>query len=337
MKQERDQYYGIYRNRRKVMQEAKQQIKDPKICIDFYPGSHGNYLEFACNKIAGVETKLATPFSRDGAAHFKQYIGPRSQVFHAAHWFFEGGPLPTTKILSIGYTVDDVLPLAQVSFLRSGPGKFDSDLLQNNTFHTLNNRFYKGTLDIIRLDYFVSVILPKYNNIREQLDLPEIFVLEQYNELSEDTKTLLKDKYDIVPLKLDEEQPDCPRHILRNYFERKMTLQLMNRQALMVYDETKDVHKFPYDCFYNEDQFIEELKKVATWAGFQYNDYDSIRKLHSQFIRKQPYAYSKQKADQVIEDVINKTGAEPDILTLLEESYVNSKLVELGHERRYRY
>ena len=334
---ERDQFYGIYRNRRKVMQEAKQQIKDPKICIDFYPGSHGNYLEFVCNKMAGIETKLATPFARDGAAHFKQYLDPRAQVFHAAHWFFEEEPLPTTKILSIGYTEDDVLPLSQVSLVRSGPGKFDPDLLQNNTFHTLNNRFYKGTMDAIKLDYFVEVVLPKYNDIRDQLDLPEIFLLEEYNALADNTKKLLKDKYDVVPLKLDDEQPDCPRRILRDYYERKLIFQLMKRQTLMVYDETKDVHKFPYGCFYNEDQFIDELEKVAVWANLQYNNYDSIRKLHSQFIRKQPYAYSKQKADQAVQDVINKTGAEPDILTLFEEAYVNSKLVELGHERRYRY
>ena len=86
---------------------------------------------------------------------------------------------------------------------------------------------------------------------------------------------------------------------------------------------------------YNENQFVEELKKVADWADLQYNDYDSIRKLHSQFLKRQPYKDSKQKCDQVINNILNKIDAGPDALNLFEESYVNAELVRLGHERRY--
>jgi len=287
--------------------------------------------------MAGVEIVSGTLFAADGSAHFKQYIDIRQKLFYAEHWFFQETAVPTTKVININYTEDDVLPLAQVSLLRSGPAKFDPNDLENNTYQKLNNRFYKGTMDNILADYFIEVVLPKYNVIREELSLPEMYVLTEFESLPESTRQMLATDYNIVPLEISEARPNCPRHILRNHYERKLVLQLMRRQQLMKYTETQDVHRFPYSSFYNEDRFIEELKKVADWANLQYNDYDSIKKLHSQFMKKQPYAFSKQKCDRVVQDVVNNTGTEPDALNLFEESYVNAQLVKLGHERRYRY
>ena len=264
-------------------------IQDPHICIDFYPGSHGNFLEFVCNKMAGVNAVNNDPFSPSGAAHNKHYAETEQQVFFADHWWAKKSTLPTTKILSISFTADDALSLEQISFLRSGPYKFDTNMLENNTYHKLNNEYFRPLLDLIIAEYFI-----------------------------------------------DESRPDCPRYILRDYFERHMGMRILNtHRRYLVYEEYKDVYKFPYSIMYNENQFVEELKKVADWADLQYNDYDSIRKLHSQFLEKQPYKDSKQKCDQVINNILNKIDTGPDALNLFEESYVNAELVRLGHERRY--
>lgn len=263
-------------------------IQDPHICIDYYPGSHGSFLEFVCNKMAGVNAVNNDPFSPNGAAHNKHYAETEQQVFFADHWLFKKSTLPTTKILSISYTADDALPLSQINFLRSGPYQFDPNTLENNTYQKLNNEYFGPLLDLIIAEY-----------------------------------------------PIDESRPDCPRHILRNYFERNMVMAILNTQQYMVYEEHKDVYKFPYGIMYNENQFVEELKKVADWADLQYNDYDSIRKLHSQFLKRQPYKDSKQKCDQVINNILNKIDTGPDALNLFEESYVNAELVRLGHERRY--
>ena len=261
-------------------------IQDPHICIDYYPGSHGSFLEFVCNKMAGVNAVNNDPFSPNGAAHNKHYVEPEQQVFFAGHWWAKKSTLPTTKILSISFTADDALLLEQIGFLRSGPYQFDTNLLENNTYHKLNNKHFRPLLDLIIDEYFI-----------------------------------------------DESRPDCPRYILRNYFEHNMGMRILNTH--LVYEEYKDVYKFPYSIMYNQNQFVEELKKVADWADLQYNDYDSIRKLHSQFLEKQPYKDSKQKCDQVINNILNKIDVGPDALNLFEESYVNAELVRLGHERRY--
>jgi len=263
-------------------------IQDPYICIDYYPGSHGNFLEVVCNKMAGVNTARNDPFDTNGAAHVKQYVKPEQQVFFADHWFSKKSILPTTKILSISYTADDALPLSQINFLRSGPYQFDSNLLENNTYQKLNNEYLRPLLDRITAEYFI-----------------------------------------------DESRPDCPRHILRNFFERNMVPGILRTQRFMIYEEYQDVYKFPYGIFYNKNQFVEELTKVAAWANLQYNDYDSIKKLHSQFLEKQPYKNSKQKCNQVINNILNKIDTGPDALNLLEESYVNAELVRFRHERRY--
>jgi hypothetical protein len=264
-------------------------IQDPHICIDFYPGSHGNFLELVCNKMAGVNTVDPDPFYPNGAAHNKHYVETEQQVFFAEHWFFKASTPPTTKILSISFTADDALSLRQISFLRSGPYKFDTNTLENNTYHKLNNEHYRSLLDEIIAEYCI-----------------------------------------------DESRPDCPRYILRDYFERNMAASILNTQSrYMVYEEYKDVYRFPYGIMYNQNEFIEELKKVADWADLQYNDYDSIRNLHSEFLKRQPYKDSKHKCDQVINNILNKIDTGPNALNLFEESYVNAELVRLGHERRY--
>ena len=66
------------------------------IYIDYYNGSHGNFLEFVCNKIAGIKIGQAVsgavpPFTiynniLDGAAHWPAYMAQK--MFHAQHYNF---------------------------------------------------------------------------------------------------------------------------------------------------------------------------------------------------------------------------------------------------------
>ena len=86
------------------------------IHIDFQGGAHGNYLEFVCNKIAGVTVN--TPFNSLGASHSKQYTGIK--IFHADHYSFLHKPFVFNKIISIQIDTDDLLLLQQISLLREG-------------------------------------------------------------------------------------------------------------------------------------------------------------------------------------------------------------------------
>jgi hypothetical protein len=73
------------------------------IHIDFQGGAHGNYLEFVCNKIAGVIEPGILPFNVSGAAHKKSYQA--EQVFFAGHYSYDPEKymtnLPAPKIMKL--------------------------------------------------------------------------------------------------------------------------------------------------------------------------------------------------------------------------------------------
>ena len=93
------------------------------IHIDFQGGAHGNYLEFVCNKIAGVATGM--PFNSIGASHNKVYTGKK--IFYADHYTWWPKPIVFDKIISIQIGKDDLLPLQQVSLLRAGDFGYDNN------------------------------------------------------------------------------------------------------------------------------------------------------------------------------------------------------------------
>lgn len=297
-----------------------------KICIDYYPGSHGNFLEFVCNKIAGVTPDILDPFVSSGAAH-RQFESPYRK-FRSEHWSMSNMIFPSKKIISIRFTEHDTLPLLEISYLRAGIAAFDINTADVNTYYKLTPTL----INVIKQDYYHTYVYDKFSTVD-----PLIATLRDVDSVSGHIEQLLLQKYNIKLLKLDADHPDCPRHILRDFFERQGLLLPLYQLAKMMYDSTFDVYEFPYINFYNEDAFIDQLKKLASWANLQYNNYDSIREYHRQFMIRQPYAHSKQKCDQIIENIINNSGMVPDVALLLEEAYINRELNRQGHERRYRY
>ena len=296
------------------------------IYIDYYPGSHGNFLEFICNKMAGVTPDILDPFHPSGAAHTR--FDPLYRKFQSEHWSMSNMSIPSKKIISIRFTEHDTLPLLQISYLRAGAAAFDIDNAQINTYYKLNTKL----IDHIKQDYYHTRLYGKYSTVD-----PLIATIGDSDSVTARVEQLLLQKYNLKALKIDVDHPNCPRHILRNFFERQGLMVPMYQLALMVYDSTCDVYEFPYINFYNEDAFIDQLKKLAIWANLPYNNYDSMREYHRQFMIRQPYTNSKQKCDQIIKNIINNSGSVPDVALLLEEAYINRELNKQGHERRYRY
>ena len=124
------------------------------IHIDFQGGSHGNYLEFVCNKIAGLT--VGTPFDLLGTSHAKTYT--RKKLFYANHYSFLPKPFVFDKIISIRVDIEDILPLLQISLLRAGVFTYDNDQLEHNTYNKLNNRVHRQTLDAIIEGFFKNQI-----------------------------------------------------------------------------------------------------------------------------------------------------------------------------------
>jgi hypothetical protein len=114
-----------------------------QISIDFVAGSHGNFLEFVCNKFIGKLDLDFTPFKSSGSSHIKPKYYQESRIFLADHYVLQRNRL-CKKIIRITFEEDDLLLLSSVSFLRAGDINIDNELLEHNTYNKLSNRYYKS-------------------------------------------------------------------------------------------------------------------------------------------------------------------------------------------------
>jgi hypothetical protein len=295
------------------------------IHIDFQGGAHGNYLEFVCNKIAGIA--IGTPFNSLGASHAKEYIGKK--VFFADHYSFWPKPLIFNKVISIQIDIDDLLPLQQISLLRAGDYGYDNDQLEVDTYNKLNNRDYKWVLGIIKQNFFANQIQHSYDAVKDP-NWPDVTTLEEFANLPYWIKKECTEQHKLELLELSLERPDCPREILREFFQigfqQPANHGFITRQQKVKYNKSKQVYVFPFKCFYNKNNFLEEVKQVADWAEISYTCQDDIEELHNEFLQKQPYKNSKIKCDTILKEIQSSKPPNFVDITLIEEAYINAKL-----------
>jgi hypothetical protein len=131
-------------------------------------------------------------------------------------------------------------------------------------------------------------------------------------------------------LELNKQTPDCPRHILREFFQIGFADPQQHGfffiQKKMIYPKDFDVFVFPFSCFYNTEDFLNQIKKVAEWAGLSYNCQQEIEQLHDEFLQRQHYKDSKVKCDKIVMKIQNNTMEHTPTVDLLEEAYINAKL-----------
>jgi hypothetical protein len=295
------------------------------IAIDFQGGAHGNYLEFVCNKLAGI-TK-GTPFNKHGASHSKQYTAEK--IFVADHYSFWPKPIESKKVISIQIQPDDLLPLQQISLLRAGDFRLDNNLLENETFNKLNNVHYRWVLDCLIDGFFKNQIKQSYDAVKDP-SWPEINSVNEFLMLPEWIQQECKTVHNLVLLELNEQNPNCPKHILRSFFQIGFRDPdqhgFIERQKLMQYTNDQDVFVFPFSDFYDTQSFLRHLKNIANWAGLVYNNENEIVDLHNKFLTKQLYRNSKNKCDMFISQIKNGITPAPIELDMLEEAYINAKL-----------
>lgn len=140
------------------------------ISIDFIAGSHGNFLEYMCNKFIAKLDMNFLPFNKLGASHVKPYISDK--VFFADHYSQLNKPL-SNKIIRIIYNEDDLLLFSSVSLLRAGDYGIDNNQLELNTYDKLNNVHYSHLIDNLNSSY------PEYKLSKNNPDCPR-FVLREF-------------------------------------------------------------------------------------------------------------------------------------------------------------
>ena len=295
------------------------------IHIDFQGGAHGNYLEFVCNKIAGITA--GTPFNEHGASHAKTYTG--NKVFYADHYSFWPKPLVFDKVIDIHIDIDDLLQLQQISLLRAGDFGFDNNQLEINTYNKLNNPHYKWVLENIVQNFFTNQIQDSYNAVKDP-SWPMVTTLDEFKNLPTKIKRECIQQHKLELLELSPDQPNCPRSILREFFQigflHPEQHGFIVRQQQAKYNTTKQVYQWPFRCFYNMTEFLQEIKKVAEWAEISYTCQSDIEELHNEFLQRQPYKDSKFKCNEIIKQIRSNTTPNVIDVNLIEEAYINAKL-----------
>jgi len=305
------------------------------IFIDFNGGAHGNYLEFVCNKfLARIKTEGSTPFNPLGASHSKKYVEPC--VFRSAHYSFEppgntyDTPIPNnSKVIAVTITNDDLLPLQSISLLRAGDYNIDPDQLEINTYGKWNNVHYKWVLDNLIDGFFKDQLTSSYNAVKNQ-SWPDISTLAEFKTLPDWIQEECVNMHNLTLYELDSASPDCPRHVLREFFKlgfkNPEQAGFITEQKKMIYDSSNDVRIFPYSCFYNTDQFTTEIEKLASWLGYEFEPTDELTDLHKEFLSRQPYKHSKIYCDEILERIKNGEQFDFPALDLLKESYLTAHI-----------
>lgn len=300
------------------------------IYIDFQAGSHGNYLEFVCNKfLAGVDCNNL-PFNMLGASHQKGYLG--EEKFQANHYFeFRGKKtsLTNSKIISIQITHDDLLPLSSISLLRAGDYNIDNDELEIDTYHKLNNEDYKWVLKNLIDKFFQTQIQQSYNSVKDE-SWPPVQSLQDFENLPDWIKLECSQQHNLKLVELTENRPDCARYILREFFKigfkHPEQSGFVSQQKKMIYDVSNDVYVFPFSSFYTVNNFLDQIACIAKWADFELTDLQELLKVHDQFLEKQPYKNSKIFCDTLIKKILQNETFDFPKLDLFQESYIAAQL-----------
>jgi hypothetical protein len=301
------------------------------IYIDFLAGSHGNYLEFICNKFLANIPCGHDPFNANGASHDKMYL--ERKVFTAGHWF-EFAPakqiISNSRVVKITICPDDLLALTSISLLRAGDYNINNDTLEIDTYNKLVAiPHYNMLLNDLINSYFQDNRVSGYQAVKDP-SWPGVDTIEDFNSLPENIKYECSAIHKLTQPQFDKNNPNCPRYILREFFKigfKNPSQQgLMKKQSLMTDFDQSQTMGFPFAVFYNTTEFFNQLQQLANWLDMPFAVTPELTDLHTQFISRQPYRNAKTDCDQLLHKIYRKESFDLPALTLLQESYMNSCL-----------
>lgn len=160
----------------------------------------------------------------------------------------------------------------------------------------------------------------------EQLDINTYFKLK--NSYFHELVDSINATYPEADLSIA--NPDCPRHILREFFKFGFkdinTNGFMNKLGELVYSSEHEVFDFPYKNFYNKELFVNGIESVAGWYGVSDIDTSGLDSLWLEFYNKQRHKNLKSQCDAIIDAVVKLENVTIGNLSILQESYINGML-----------
>jgi hypothetical protein len=299
--------------------------------IIFYPGTHGNYLEFTLNKlIFGDKIKITNPLGDLGTSHIQ-----RTDLNYLAHNKFKCEGYETeTQIdnfdqyfIVIAVPPDDDITAFQLNLKRGEDYNIDPDTITENTYHKLVNKFGRygpsgnGPNRIIdHINQYTD--LSPYYNIKDP-SWPDIESIDDYWNLPESILNECVDVFGFIPVHLSERYPNAPRCVLRLMFNMWFNDGSCRPSVgLTPYYSYKNVYKLNLQKFYNTADFQQELCAIEDHFNLTFNFKNFSKDIHEQFIGMVPYKESSTKCQQIMQAVDDQTII-PINLNVVEEGYIN--------------
>jgi hypothetical protein len=297
------------------------------IHIDFVGGSHGNFLQFFCNRfLANIQPIDPLPFNNLGAAHAYKFTQPRA--FRQNHYTTDNIKIPHgSQVISIQIDIDDLLAVQCISLLRAADRNIDPTDLSIDTWNKLNNSTYKPMLENLFNSFFKNQIQESYLQVMDT-SWPMIETVEDFQLLPDHIKKECEEVHNLKLLSFGPDQPDCPESVLHEFFKIGFLNPSQHRFLIpMNYDDSCDVYRFPFRCFYDWNLFSIEIKKLSAWCNIPVNiDNPEVYNLHHEFLNRQPYKDIKSKCDLLVQQrLINNSFIFPE-LNIIERAYIDAQL-----------
>jgi hypothetical protein len=139
---------------------------------------------------------------------------------------------------------------------------------------------------------------------------------------------------------LTEASPDCPKHILREFFKfgfkEPQTHGFIKKLNNLVYNNEHDVFDFSFEYFYNKQKFIKNVVNLADWVGSPITeDYASIEELQDNFLQQQIYRNDLSTCNEIINAISKNSHIGIPKLTLFQESYINGRLENMYNKEMF--
>jgi len=146
-------------------------------------------------------------------------------------------------------------------------------------------------------------------------------------------KSLLQNLCKSYNVNLSELEPNCPRHILREFFKHAYRDNSLfgptdGQEEFInsLIKEGKKLYRFPVSSFYNYENFDREIKNIQQFYNFNFLNYE-YKEEHREFLHYLEYFLSLNiLPDKIINAVEHELDLEFDNLTILQESYINGNL-----------
>jgi hypothetical protein len=310
------------------------------IAIGFYPGTHGNFLEFVLNKLMyDSQITMSSPFSNFlGTSHAQ-----RTDSNYQKHRYFKCYAWPShkklidsfDKIIKIDFNSTEDLTVVQLNLKRGEDYNIDPTTLENNTYFKLLNKYGPEGAEGNGPNRLADCI-QKYSNLEGYYNIkdkawPNILTVNDFYLLPVDIINECVNQFGFIPFQFNEQHPNAPRWILRdifkNWFLNTNSLPSSNMEYFDKVYQDKQVYSIPVRSLYNIDQFKVELNNIEKYFKLSFMEYD-IKDMHKDFVGKLLFLNSINTCQQIINSTKTKEKMIID-LNVIEEGFINAKIKQI--------